>query len=250
LVQRELRCRSGLAKTAECGFTFIEVMIALSISVVVLLANLYLFNIAHRDLALARSITAATNLATGKIADLRARVINAPLCFDAATTVPNSKWENYGFTGNGSPCTRPGTTGSISPNNTGDLNPDYPGLVNEDLCSPPSSRDRDFPFKEAGWHPPPTPWIPPAPLCTSPGVRNPLFVSGARKVVPITITETTTVDGIVFTSTAVLSDVDLQHDGFPDMKDEVMKITVDVGWTLADKPHHVGMTTFTTGKAP
>ncbi len=44
----------------------------MSIAIVVLLANIYLFNTAHKDLARARSITEATNLATSKIADFRA----------------------------------------------------------------------------------------------------------------------------------------------------------------------------------
>jgi prepilin-type N-terminal cleavage/methylation domain-containing protein len=75
LVRRILSRRRGHSRAAQRGFTFIEVMIALSISVVVLLANIYLFNTAHRDLALARSITEATNLATSKIADFRAMTI-------------------------------------------------------------------------------------------------------------------------------------------------------------------------------
>lgn len=73
--RRILSIGGGISRAAAQGFTFIEVMIALSISVVVLLANIYLFNTAHRDLALARSITEATNLATSKIADFRAMTI-------------------------------------------------------------------------------------------------------------------------------------------------------------------------------
>jgi hypothetical protein len=210
-------------------------MVALSIAITVLLANIYLFNTAQKNLALARSLTDATNLATSGIADLRTRVISAPMCFDATTNVPNDKLENFSFTGNGSPCTRAGIAG--------DINPDYPGLVNEDFCSPPSSRNPNYPGKAADG--------PSAvPLCTGPGVRNPLFVPGARKVVPIMETGTTSVDGILFTSTWVLTDVDLQHDGSPDMRDNVMKITIDVTWRLEDRDHSVKMTTFTTGKAP
>ena len=63
------------APTAEQGFTLIEVMIALAISIAVLFANIYLFNTAHKDLALARSVTSATNLATSRIADFRAMTI-------------------------------------------------------------------------------------------------------------------------------------------------------------------------------
>ena len=56
----------------------------MAISIVVLLANIYLFNTAHRNLAHARSITDATNLATGKIADFRAMTIEE---INLATTV-------------------------------------------------------------------------------------------------------------------------------------------------------------------
>ena len=112
-------------------------MVALSISIIVLLANIYLINTAHKNLARARSITAATNLATSRIADFRARVMDAPPCFTAATTTANAGLVNSGFTGNGSPCT------------TGDINPDYPGLLNEDFCSPPSSRNPAYPLTAA-----------------------------------------------------------------------------------------------------
>ena len=122
----------GPSQAAEQGFTLVEVMIALSISIVVLLANIYLLNTAHKDLARARSITAATNLATSKIADFRAQVMDASPCFTANTTTANLGLVNYGFTGNGSPCT------------TGDINPNYPGLLNESFCSPPSSLKPDL----------------------------------------------------------------------------------------------------------
>jgi prepilin-type N-terminal cleavage/methylation domain-containing protein len=77
LGRRILSTGGGLPSDAEQGFTFIEVMVAMSISIVVLLANIYLFNTAHKNLALARSITNATNLATGRIADFRAMTIAA-----------------------------------------------------------------------------------------------------------------------------------------------------------------------------
>ena len=63
---------------AEQGFTLIETMIAMSIAIVVLLANIYLFNTAQRDFALAKSVTEATNLATNRIADFRAMSISRP----------------------------------------------------------------------------------------------------------------------------------------------------------------------------
>ena len=189
-------------------------MIALSISIIVLLANIYLINTAHKDLARARSITAATNLATSKIADFRARVMDAPPCFTANTTTANSSLVNYGFTGNGSPCT------------TGDINPDYPGLLNESFCSPPSSLKPDldpsspdpakqYPYKAAAG--PAT-----TPLCKAPGVVNPRFCNPAVDPVGCTVIgrteppaadqrqqETTTIDGVQFTLAWDVSYVDL-----------------------------------------
>jgi hypothetical protein len=53
-------------------------MIAMSIAIVVLLANIYLFNTAQKDFALAKSVTEATNLATNRIADFRAMAISRP----------------------------------------------------------------------------------------------------------------------------------------------------------------------------
>lgn len=50
-------------------------MIAMSIAIVVLLANIYLFNTSQKNFALAKSVTEATNLATSRIADFRAMTI-------------------------------------------------------------------------------------------------------------------------------------------------------------------------------
>lgn len=121
----------------------IEVLTAMAITIIVMLANIYLFDIARKNLAQSKALTTATNLATNKIAELKAKDITA-------------------------------------------------------------------------------------------------IASGS---------ETTPPDGIRFTSTWVVSSVDLDHDGTPDMVGDVVKIRVDVGWTLADKGHHVTMTTFTTGKS-
>lgn len=72
---RGVLSRSRLPRAAERGFTLVETMVALSISIVVLLANLFLFNTAQRNLALSRSVTNATNLATNTVAVLKSRTI-------------------------------------------------------------------------------------------------------------------------------------------------------------------------------
>lgn len=246
----------GLSHAAEQGFTLIEVMIALSISIIVLVANISLINRAHKDLARARSITAATNLATSKIADFRARVMDAPPCFSANTRTANLALVNYGFTGNGSPCT------------TGDINPDYPGLLNESFCSPPSSLKPDldpsspdpakeYPYKAAAG---------PAstPLCKAPGVVNPRFCNPAVNPVGCTVIgrteppatdqrqqETTTLDGVPITLAWAVSYVDLDPANPPaaDLVGDLAKIKVDAAWVLESRDHHVTMATFTTGKA-
>lgn len=241
---RILSFRGAAPGTSERGFTLVETMVAMSISMVVLLANIYLLNTAHKDFAQARAVTAATNLATGKIADLRARVMDAAPCFAAGTTTPASGLVNYGFTGNGSPCT------------TGDINPDYPGLLNEDFCSPSSTRDADYPLEVAAG-----PSI--SPLCEAPGVRNPRFCDPALSPTGCTVIgrtappaadqrqqETTTVDGIRFTLAWAVSYLDLDHDGTAEMEGDLVKINIDVTWTSENNlAHHVTMATFTAGKS-
>ena len=246
LGRRMVSSASAPAQAAERGFTLIEVMIALAISIAVLFANIYLFNTAHKELARARSITAATNLATSKIADFRARVMDAPPCFSANTTTADPSLVNYAFAGNGSPCT------------TGDINPDYPGLLNEDFCSPPSSRDPDYPLKAAAG---------PSgiPLCEAPGAVNPRFCNPAANPAACTVTgrteppaadqrqrETTTVDGVQLTLAWDVSYVDLDPANPPaaDLVGDLVKLKVDASWMLEGKDHHVTMATFTTGKAP
>lgn len=76
LGRRILGTPGGLSRFAEQGFTLIESMIALSIAIVVLLANIYLFNTSQKDFAMAKSVTEATNLASSKIADFRAMAIS------------------------------------------------------------------------------------------------------------------------------------------------------------------------------
>lgn len=244
VVRRILSSRTSLTRAAERGFTLIETMIAMSVAITVLLANIYLFNTSQKDFALAKTITEATNLATNRIADFRARVMDASPCFKPGTTTPDPGLVNYGFTGNGSPCT------------TGDINPDYPGLLNEDFCSPPSSRAPDFPLKAADG-PSGTP------LCEAPGARNSRFCNPALNPNDCTVIgrteppladqrqkETLAVDGIPFTLAWDVSYVDLDPAASPaaDLVGDLVKIKIDVAWMTADKGHHVNMATFTTGR--
>ena len=68
----------------------------MSIAIIALLANLYLFNRANTDLALSRSLTSATNLATDKIAEFRAMTMtqiqaaapNAPVPLPCPSSTP------------------------------------------------------------------------------------------------------------------------------------------------------------------
>lgn len=140
---RRLLRSGGAPRAAEQGFTLIEVMAAMAITITVMLANLSLFNTARTNLSRGRAITLATNLATSKISDFKAMTI-AQI-----------------------------TTGSDIP----------------------------------------------------------------------------TADGIQFYRSWVVSNVDLQNDGTPDMVGDVVKVTLNVGWVLANKSHHVTMATFLAGKS-
>ena len=174
--RRILSSPGGLPRAAERGFTFIEVMIAMAVSIVVLLANIYLFNTAHKNLALARSITNATNLATGRIADFRAMTIAD---ITAAAPTVHASPNPLGI--------REGTDTQC---------PDCPG-------SDCSSSD-----------------------CSSEATR--------------------------YTRTWIVSAVDLENASppVPDLVGDLVKITITVTWTLANKGHQVTLSTFTAGKVP
>ncbi len=63
--------RGGAGAAAEGGFTLIEIMVAMAITIVMMLANLYLFSTAQKNLSFARSLTQATNLAGRRIDELK-----------------------------------------------------------------------------------------------------------------------------------------------------------------------------------
>lgn len=187
---------NGPPQAGEQGFTLVEVMIALSISIVVLLANIYLINTTNKSNAQASAISAATNLATSKIADFRAMTI-----------------------------------------------------VQINAAAPA--------------------FQPPCPPSATPYTLNPLNRRQGSDI--------STVDGVQFTRTWVVSDVDLDHNGTssdtdvdqngvpdsecddtPDMVGDVVKIVLDVTWlpqhikistTNQNKGlHHIKMATFVTGR--
>ena len=142
--QRQLS-PGGCRATAQQGFTIIEIMTAMVVTITVMLANLYLFNIAHGNLSQSRALTAATNLAAGKVAEFRGMTI-AQIKAAAPESTP------------------------------------------------------------------------------------------------------TRLDGIDFTRTWVVTDVDLNSDGTAEMVGDVVKIRLDVSWDQSNKVHHVAIATFTTGK--
>jgi prepilin-type N-terminal cleavage/methylation domain-containing protein len=150
--------RGGARPGRPGGFTFVEVLIAMAITVAVMLANLALFDTAHRNLAYSRALTEATNLATNRIADFKTMAVA-----DILNAAPNVQ------------------------------------------ASP-----------------------------------NPLNVRWGS--------DTPTVDGVLFTRTWTFSSVDVDHDAAPDMVGDLVKVKMDVTWTMAGRAHHVSMATFTTGK--
>jgi len=61
----------GVKRGGERGFTLVEVMMSMVITMTVLLAILGMFNSSFRIFAQNKRLTAATNLAYGKIADFK-----------------------------------------------------------------------------------------------------------------------------------------------------------------------------------
>lgn len=72
--QRALSGRPPVGGGAP-GFTFIETMVAMAMAMIVLLANIFLINTAHRNMARAKVLTDATNLAADTLAALRTRTL-------------------------------------------------------------------------------------------------------------------------------------------------------------------------------
>lgn len=55
-------------------------------------------------------------------------------------------------------------------------------------------------------------------------------------------------EGVQFSRTWTVADVDVDNDGDFDMVDDIVKIKLDVDWTYRGRPHTVSLTTLTTGK--
>jgi prepilin-type N-terminal cleavage/methylation domain-containing protein len=127
------------------GFTLIEVMIAMAISVTIMLANLFIFSFAQRTFSESRSLTDATNLAVEKIARFKTKTI------------------------------------------------------------------------------------------TQINAENPK-------------SDTTQVNGVAFTRSWTVSNVDVDHDGTSDMTGDIVKIKLDVTWRVMNRNHRIAMATMTTGK--
>lgn len=60
--------------------------------------------------------------------------------------------------------------------------------------------------------------------------------------------ETQVVKGIPYTLDWTADDVDVDGDSTPDLVGDLVKIRLEVKWTLADGDHRVSMATMTTGK--
>jgi prepilin-type N-terminal cleavage/methylation domain-containing protein len=147
----------GAGARADRGFTLVEVMISMAVTITVLLANLYIFNTVQKNLAFGRATTAATNLATDKIADFRGLTV-AEIFTAAPTTVAAS------------------------------------------------------------------------PLRIRTGFDQ------------------RTADGVLFTRAWTVSDVDVDGDANRDLADELVKVSIDVAWSMSGITHKVAMSTFTTGR--
>jgi len=157
-----LSTRGGPPGGAQRGFTLIEIVVAMAVTIVVMLANLTMFNTAQKNLAFSRALTNATNLATGKVDQFKTMTI---------TEIKNAA---------------------------------------PDVRTPP----------------------------------NPLDIRQG--------TEAASVEGVQYALTWTVSDVDLENaavNPVAELVGDVVKITLDVAWTAANKDHHVTMATFTTGKA-
>jgi prepilin-type N-terminal cleavage/methylation domain-containing protein len=85
-VDADVLSAAGAARArGQRGFTLIEVMAAMAITVVVMMANLSMFDTAQKRLAGGRALTKATNIATERINDFKTMTISQ--IFAAAPTV-------------------------------------------------------------------------------------------------------------------------------------------------------------------
>ena len=206
--KRILRSGSWFVQGSEAGFTLPEVMIATAISIVVILANLAVFNVANKNFAYTRAMTNATNHATDKINEFKTKLITSQPCKNTVTGLIDNSLVNTAFPGSGTPCLAGGS-----------VNVEYPGLEDQPLYLPSGAVNPSYSYG-----------------------------TGPASIVGVTQSDSTAIGGVTFTRTWVISFADPNNDGVFTMKSDVVKVKVVVSWTQYGKNHHVTMTTFTTGK--
>jgi prepilin-type N-terminal cleavage/methylation domain-containing protein len=204
--------RSAHSCTAERGFTLVEIMVAMSISIVALLANLFLFNTASKDLAAARSLTDATNLAMEKIADFRSK------------TIAQIQAETPYLPGGTPPVLR-GQTGTTLPVQSlcipSSVNPLLRRWGRETNCPDCAYAD-----------------------CESSTCPVEAIFTRTWLVTAVDLDHHGTPNNECDDTP------DMCTDALNMVSCDVVNVSLDVSWTQADKVHHVTMTTFVTGVTP
>jgi hypothetical protein len=210
MAKRILRTASGHLYLGEDGFTLTEVMTAMMISIIVMLANLAIFNVANRNFAYSRALTNATNHATDKINWCKTRLVTTQPCLNGTGSIDTSL-VNLSFPASGSPCLTGGVVNTA----------EYPGLEDQPL------------YLSAG--------------IVNPSYS---YTTGPASVVGLTQSDPspTVIDGVSFNRSWVVSYADPNNDGVFTMKSDVVKVKVTVTWIQNGKSHQVQMATFTTGK--
>lgn len=210
MAKRILNDGAGCARLGVGGFTMIEIMTAAVISVMVMLANLAVFNTANKNFAYARALTNATNHATDKINRCKTSLITTQPCVNATSGSVDTSLVNVSYPASGTPCLA-----------GGQVNPEYPGLEDQPLTLPSGAANPAY-----------------------------AYTSGPASIVGVTQTDTspTVIDGVSFARSWVVSFADPNNDGTFTMKSDVVKVKVTVSWTQFGKRHQVQMSTFTAGR--
>ena len=225
MAKRVLTGHVGGTLPRESGFTMVEAMIAMGVTMTVLLALLGMFNSAFRVYDKGEDLTIATNLAMRKIGDFKHLQITdilsgtdcvdrvgGPICCDCN---PVDGVDDAGaFRRVCVSNTAPGIPFSGAP-----------ALAATVACDPPPDDD-----------------------ILGDNLLQRICFDRDGMILPCDADADGLLDPPVFLHSWALSYVDLEPDGTPDLVGNLVKVDLRVMWSRKFRGHHVSMTSLTTGR--